>query len=103
MHRRIKLTAESIAASAGATADVAITRLYPVTVNDPALTESMLSTLRRVAGPDMVSEAAPGHTLGGFFVLRSKGAGPVRLSRIDQEGRGCLDRADESFALLRSG
>ena len=59
MHRRIKLTAESIAASAGATADVVITRLYPVTVNDPALTESMLSTLRRVAGPDMVSEDPP--------------------------------------------
>ncbi len=59
MHRRIKLTAESIAASAGATADVMITRLYPVTVNDPALTESMLSTLRRVAGPDMVSEDPP--------------------------------------------
>ncbi len=59
MHRRIKLTAESIAASAGATADVVITRLYPVTVNDPALTESMVSTLRRVAGPDMVSEDPP--------------------------------------------
>ncbi len=57
MHRRIKLTAESIAASAGATANVVITRQYPVTVNDPALTATMLSTLRRVAGADMVSEA----------------------------------------------
>ncbi len=56
LHRRIKLTAESIAASAGATANVAITRQYPVTINDPALTEAMLSTLRRVAGADMVSE-----------------------------------------------
>jgi amidohydrolase len=56
MHRRIKLTAESIAASAGATANVVITPQYPVTINDPALTETMLSTLRRVAGADMVSE-----------------------------------------------
>ena len=56
MHRRIKLTAESIAASAGATANVVITPLYPVTINDPALTEKMLPTLRRVAGADMVSE-----------------------------------------------
>ena len=56
MHRRIKLTAESIAASAGATANVLITPLYPVTVNDPSLTQSMLPTLRRVAGADMVSE-----------------------------------------------
>ena len=56
MHRRIKLTAESIAASAGATANVSITPLYPVTINDPSLTETMLPTLRRVAGADMVSE-----------------------------------------------
>ena len=38
LHRRIKLTAESIAASAGATANVVITRQYPVTINDPGLT-----------------------------------------------------------------
>ena len=56
MHRRIKLTAESIAASAGATANVVITPLYPVTVNDPSLTERMVPTLRRVAGADNVSE-----------------------------------------------
>ena len=56
IHRRIKLTAESIAASAGATANVVITPLYPVTINDPKLTETMLPTLRRVAGADMVSE-----------------------------------------------
>lgn len=56
MHRRIKLTAESIAASAGATANVVINTQYPVTINDPALTETMLPTLRRVAGADMVSE-----------------------------------------------
>ena len=56
MHRRIKLTAESIAASAGATATVTITPMSPVTVNDPSLTEAMLPTLRRVAGAGMVSE-----------------------------------------------
>jgi amidohydrolase len=59
MHRRIKLTAESIAASAGATANVEITRLYPVTVNDPVLTETMLPTLRRVAGANNVAEQSP--------------------------------------------
>jgi amidohydrolase len=56
IHRRIKLTAESIAASAGATANVIITPQYPVTINDPDLTATMLPTLRRVAGADMVSE-----------------------------------------------
>ena len=75
MHRRITLTAESIAASAGATANVVITRQYPVTVNDPALTETMLSTLRRVAGADMVSEQ-PQVTASedfSYFALRAPG------------------------------
>jgi amidohydrolase len=59
MHRRIRLTAESIAQSAGATAKVEITRQYPVTFNNPALTERMLPTLQRVAGPNNVSIQSP--------------------------------------------
>jgi amidohydrolase len=59
MHRRIRLTAESIAQSAGATARVEIERQYPVTFNNPALTERMLPTLRRVAGAENVSIQAP--------------------------------------------
>ena len=50
IHARIKRTAEDIAQSGGATAEVAITPGYPITYNDPALTEKMLPTLRRVAG-----------------------------------------------------
>jgi amidohydrolase len=59
MHRRIRLTAESIAAGAGATATVDIKRQYPVTYNNPALTDAMLPTLRRVAGADKVSLQPP--------------------------------------------
>jgi amidohydrolase len=55
MHRRIRVTAEAIAQSAGATATVEITRQYPVTFNNPALTERMLPTLRRVAGSENVA------------------------------------------------
>ncbi|MFN9729363.1 MAG: amidohydrolase [Pseudomonadota bacterium] len=47
---RLKRTAESIAASQGATATVDIQQGYPVTVNEQRLTERMLPTLRRVAG-----------------------------------------------------
>ncbi len=47
---RLKSLATSIAEGAGGTADVTITPGYPVTRNDPALTERMLPTLRRVAG-----------------------------------------------------
>lgn len=54
IHRRIRRTAEQIAASAGASAEVSITRGYPVTVNDPDLTARMVPTLQRVAGDDPV-------------------------------------------------
>ncbi len=58
VHRRITLTAQSIAASAGAEATVTFTPFAPVTINDSKLTDAMLPTLRRVAGADMVSEQA---------------------------------------------
>ena len=51
---RVRRTAEGIAQSAGATAVVTIDFGAPVTYNDPALTERMVPTLRRVAGPDKV-------------------------------------------------
>jgi amidohydrolase len=50
---RIQRTAESIARSAGATATVDFgpeNGSYPVTYNDPGLTEKMVPTLRRAAG-----------------------------------------------------
>lgn len=50
LHARIRRTAEQIAAAAGATAEVTIDRGYPVTVNDPALTERMVPTLERALG-----------------------------------------------------
>jgi amidohydrolase len=51
---QVKRTATSIAASAGATAEVRIGEGNPVTYNDPALTERMVPTLRRVLGADQV-------------------------------------------------
>jgi len=47
IHARIKRTAETIAAAGGARADVTITTGYPVTYNDPALTEAMAPTLKK--------------------------------------------------------
>jgi metal-dependent amidase/aminoacylase/carboxypeptidase family protein len=62
LHARIKRTAENIAASAGATAEVKIIPGYPITYNDPKLTEKSLPTLRRVAGNEGVLVIPP--TLG---------------------------------------
>jgi amidohydrolase len=54
IHMRIKRTVESIAASAGASAELTITPGYPITYNDPSLTSRMLPSLQRVAGPGNV-------------------------------------------------
>ncbi len=54
IHQRVRRTAMQIAASAGASADVEIEIGYPVTSNDPALTERMMPTLQRVVGPGVV-------------------------------------------------
>ena len=55
IHRRVKHIAKSIASANDAEADVTIDRATAVTVNDPALTEQMLPTLRRIAGATNVT------------------------------------------------
>jgi len=54
IHEKIRLTATKIAESAGAIADVRIAKGYPITYNDPQLTEMMLPSLRQVAGAENV-------------------------------------------------
>lgn len=56
---RVKRTAESIAAAAGATAELKLEEGYPVTWNDPALTERMIPTLKRVAAGTFNTNAQP--------------------------------------------
>ncbi|MGH8677629.1 MAG: amidohydrolase [Burkholderiales bacterium] len=50
IHARVKRIAQSIAEANGAHADVWIERATAVTVNDPALTERMIPTLKRIGG-----------------------------------------------------
>lgn len=60
VHQRIRRTAEMIAQSAGATAEVfADVGVAPLTYNDPALTEKMVPTLQRVAGAERVQLVPP--------------------------------------------
>jgi amidohydrolase len=54
IHRRIRDIATKTAEAAGATAELTYGIGYPTTVNDPALTEKMAPTLRRVAGAENV-------------------------------------------------
>ncbi|MEA5256358.1 amidohydrolase [Arcicella aquatica] len=58
IHARISQIATNIAESAGATAEVSITRMCPVTYNDIPLTEKMIPTLDGVAGKENVSITA---------------------------------------------
>ena len=51
IHERVTTLAEAIARGSRAGCTVCIRKNYPVTVNDPKLTQAMLPTLDRVAGP----------------------------------------------------
>ena len=66
IHQRLRRTTESIAQSAGATAQVVIDTTTAVTYNDPALTEKMLPTLRAVAGANRLVVATPSTTAEDF-------------------------------------
>lgn len=53
---KLQTTVKHIAESGGAKAEVQILEGYPVTVNDPALTQAVLPTLRATAGEKRVIE-----------------------------------------------
>ncbi len=54
VHEKIRLTVTKIAESAGAVADVRISKGCPVTYNDPELTAMMLPSLKTAAGAENV-------------------------------------------------
>ncbi|MEO5670280.1 MAG: amidohydrolase [Ramlibacter sp.] len=51
IHERVTTLAEAISRGSRAGCTVCIKKQYPVTINDPVLTEAMVPTLQRVAGP----------------------------------------------------
>ena len=75
IRERMTRTAEHIAASAGASVEIAFDLPYAVTRNDPDLVDSLLPSLRRVAGPEAVIETPPimGAEDFGFFAQRIPG------------------------------
>lgn len=75
MHARIKRTAEKIAESMGATAEVEIIRGYPVTYNSPELTAWAQPVMERVAGKEkaVVIKAVTGAEDFSFFSQKVPG------------------------------
>lgn len=55
IHERLKRTVTNIAESAGARAEIEITRMTPVTYNDPVTTEKMVASLNKAAGEQNVA------------------------------------------------
>jgi metal-dependent amidase/aminoacylase/carboxypeptidase family protein len=54
IHERVSTLADSVSRGNRASCKVCITKNYPVTINDPKLTEAMVPTLRRVAGAGLM-------------------------------------------------
>jgi amidohydrolase len=91
VHRRITEIATNIAESAGAKADVKITKLYPATINPPELTAKMVPSLQAAAGEEnlIVMDPMTGsedfsffqQEKPGFFIFlggMKKGADPLK-------------------------
>ncbi len=72
IRRRVELIAKNTAAAAGGTAEISYSLGYPVTVNDAKLTERMVPTLVRVAGPDNVRQAPLTGTAEDFSFFEQK-------------------------------
>jgi amidohydrolase len=83
---RIVRTAEGIAQSAGAVAVVTTTKGYPVTINDPALTERMVPTLRRTLGADNVLPAQQTTTAEDFSLFQRKVPGMFFFLGVTPKG-----------------
>ena len=100
IHKRIKRVAEDIAASAGASAEVSISRLNPVTFNDPKLTERMGATLKRVAG-SQITQAIPTTTAEDFSRYQQRIPGLFFFLGITpRKRRSCRCRAQSLPAFL---
>jgi amidohydrolase len=75
LHAQLRRTVDMAVQAQGATAKIDIEEMTPVTANAPALTERMVATLRRVAGPAGVSVGTPvtGAEDFGYFAERVPG------------------------------
>jgi len=73
IHTRIRRTAEQIAASAGATAQVTIETGYPIVYNDPDVTRRAAPVLERLAEETVVTNAVLGAEDFSFFQQKVPG------------------------------
>jgi amidohydrolase len=92
IHQKIKLTAARIAEASGAKAEVTIVEGYPVTYNDPKLTQIMTPSLVKAAGADKVKVIQPvtmaedfsffGERVPGLFVFLGVSPADMKLTKL---------------------
>jgi amidohydrolase len=83
---RIRRTVENVAAAAGATGEFTRQEGYPVTFNDPALTERMTPSLKRVAGDRFNPNANPTTTSEDFSFFQQRVPGLYFFLGVAPEG-----------------
>ncbi len=93
VRRRLVLTAERMADSAGATATVSIHEGNPITWNDPKLTEAALRSLKRAAGDANVELAPIIMASEDFSAYQQRIPGLFYLLGVDAEGVAAKDAA----------
>jgi amidohydrolase len=87
IHRRVRDIATKTAEAAGGSAEVAFRLGYPVTVNDSALTERMLPTLKRVAGEENVQLEPLTGTAEDFSYYQQKVPGLFLFLKVTPRGQ----------------
>ncbi|MBX2913764.1 MAG: amidohydrolase [Cyclobacteriaceae bacterium] len=108
IHEKIKVTAEKIAESAGATADVKILTMYPATVNHEGLTNKMVPSLVRAAGQQNVVVTQPVTMAEDFSFYQRKvpgfffflGAYPAQMNLTSQPTHHTADFMLDEAAMI---
>jgi amidohydrolase len=101
LHERLTKLAESIATANGATANVRIQKMTPVTFNDPPLTERMVPTLERVLGKSNVKLARPTTTAEDFSFFQQAAPGMfffIGVTPKDRLGQAAPNHSPKFFA-----
>ena len=86
IHRRIRDIVTKTAEASGASAEISYGIGYPATINDPALTERMAPTLRRVAGADNVRVGSLTGTSEDFSYFQQKVPGMFFFLGVTPKG-----------------
>jgi amidohydrolase len=101
IRERVRAIATNYAAASGATAKVEFGLGYPVTKNDPALTERMVPTLKRVAGDAQVKVGALTGTAEDFSYFQQDVPGLFFFLGVTPPSQDATKAALNLAALLR--